>query len=335
MPKRLAPLLFALLAITLTALPVANAYAATPNTSSVSSSGNALRVSPVRTDLTIKPGESQTIEVGVTNLTKSTATLHALINDFGAGTDESGTPKIYLDDNSYAPSHGLKRYVDKISDVTVQPGEQKSVKTTIRIPANAAGGGYFGAVRFVPQAGDSSKQLSLSASVASLVLVTVPGNVTEQASISSFNVGRKDGNAATFFTNGKGLQSIIRIKDSGNVQVEPFGKVELRKGGKTLASYEVNNKDPRGSVLPDSIRKFNVDLNNKATSFGKYSLVGYLGYGNKGQLLTASTSFYVVPLPYIIAIVALVIALILAVIIFPRMLKSHDRKLLRKVRGKK
>lgn len=292
------------------------------------SGGNALKISPVRQDLVIKPGESKTVDVYVQNMTKQPASLQAIANDFTASDDESGTPKILLDKDSYAPSHGLKRYIAPINDFTLQPNEQKDIKVTISIPKNAAGGGYYGAVRFAPSSTNSNQQLSLSASVGSLLLVTVPGDITEQLGTVSFNVG-KGGNAGTFFVSGKDLQSYIRFKNGGNVQVYPFGKVTLKKSGKVLAAYEINNTDPRGAVLPDSIRKFTTSLGDKANSFGKYTVEGNFGYGTKGQLLSAKTTFYVVPLPYLIG-AGIIVLLIALAILAPRVLKSHDRKLLRK-----
>src|ERR1700729_3058498 len=69
--------------------------------------GNGLRVSPVRTDLTINAGTSQTVTVNVTNVTSQSATLQTIINDFVANPDESGDPAINLDPNQYASSHSL------------------------------------------------------------------------------------------------------------------------------------------------------------------------------------------------------------------------------------
>jgi P pilus assembly chaperone PapD len=51
------------------------------------SGGNGLRISPVRTDLTINPGQTQTVNVNVTNVTSSPATLQTIVNDFTASSD--------------------------------------------------------------------------------------------------------------------------------------------------------------------------------------------------------------------------------------------------------
>lgn len=336
--------------ISLGALPsTAKAQATTgPNTNTSPSNSSALRIAPVRADLVINPGETKTIDVSVTNVTDAPARLKGIVNDFGPSDDESGQPRIYLDENSSAPSRGLKKFVKPIGEQSFQAQERKTIKVAISMPDSAAGGGYYGTVRFVPITGDSSseKNVSLTGSVGTLLLVTVPGDIIEKAAVKSFNIARQNGatlgKASNFFTNGgkdgeggksKGLQAVFRVENKGNVQVAPFGKLLLKKSGKELATYELNNTTPRGNVLPDSIRRFQVDLGDKTTAFGKYSLEGNFGYGSSGQLISVKTSFFVVPLLYIIGAFILVAALIGGLIVAPRLLKSHDRKLLRKVRG--
>src|SRR5665213_264832 len=103
---------------------------------------NGLRVSPVRTDLTITPGKSQVTNISVTNVTPTTTTLQAVVNDFSASSDESGNPAIILDPTKFASSHSLKRYIAAIENFTLAPGQQKIVPVTINIPSSAAGGGY-------------------------------------------------------------------------------------------------------------------------------------------------------------------------------------------------
>lgn len=297
------------------------------------SGGNALKISPVRSDLTIKAGASQTIDVSVQNLTESTANLRAIVNDFIADPNETGQPNIILDETKSAPSHSLKQYVAPIQDVTLAPKEKKTVKVTITIPADAKAGGYFGAVRFAPISASTDKNVTLSASVGSLMLVKVPGDLQEKLSIVSFDI-RKDGDVGTFFTSNKDLEAVVRLKNDGNVQVEPFGKILLKKSGKTVAQYEINNTQPRGNVLPDSIRRFNVEL-DKVGTMGKYTMEGNFGYGTQGQLLSASTSFYVVPVWAIVTGIAIVLLILFLIFGLPRLIKNYNRRIIQKASGTK
>lgn len=299
------------------------------------SGGNALRISPVRTDLTIEPGKSKTVDVVVQNMSGSSAVLHPVINDFTVRPDnETGQPDIILDESKTAPRHSLKRYVGPLSDFTLKANEQKTIKVTVSIPAGTAGGGYYGAVRFEPASTNSNSQVSLSGSVGSLVLVRVPGNITEKVNIESFDV-RKDDVARRLFNTNKDLKAVVRFNNEGNVQLQPFGKINLKdRSGKVVATYEVNNTDPRGNVLPDSIRRFEINL-DKVGSFGKYTVEGNFGYGSNGQLLTASKSFWVIPTWMFILVGVLIAAIVAAIFLAPRLVKSYNARIIGKASRKR
>ena len=94
----------------------------------------------MRSDYVIEPGKSQTVNINVTNVTSTPATLQTIINDFTASKDESGNPAIILDPNSFASSHSLKRFIGPVSKFSLAPGESKQIPITISIPKAAAAG---------------------------------------------------------------------------------------------------------------------------------------------------------------------------------------------------
>jgi hypothetical protein len=291
-------------------------------------SGDALKVSPVRWDLEMDPGTTKVVDLFIQNLTSVPARLHPAINDFTASADESGKPSVILDEDKFAPNHSLKRFAQPMADITVQPREQKTVKLTIVVPKGAAGGGYYGAVRFSPAVDDGNKNVNLSASVGTLILLKVNGDTKEQMSVASFDV-RQNGKASTFFSNNKNLTLVVRFKNEGNVQVDPFGTVILKKSGKVIDTIQVNNKTPRGSVLPDSIRRFDENL-RKVGGFGKYTIEGSFGYGTSGQLLTVKKTFYVVPVAIILMAVAGLVVLLFLIFGLPRMIRAYNRRVIRR-----
>lgn len=291
--------------------------------------GNGYKISPVRVDLTVNKGASQTVTVYVQNVSSAKEDLQVVVNDFQARNDESGAPALLLNGQK-AGSHGLKQYISILNPtLSLQPNEQKAISVRISIPGNAVAGGYYGAIRVAPAGAVGDKNINLAASVASLILVKVPGNLTEQLSIAGFSAESKNGSPHTIFTSDKGLKAAVRFQNSGNIQEQPFGKILLKKGSKILKTYEINNSDLRGNVLPDSIRKFTVDL-GKVGSFGKYTLQGSFGYGSNGQLLSASTTFYIIPVG--IVVLALVILLVVLFLIFglPKIIRGHDQRVLRR-----
>lgn len=294
--------------------------------------GNGLRVSPVRTDLTVYPGKTEKVTINVTNVTNVPAVLQTIINDFVANPNESGEPAIIFDTKQFAPNHSLKRFASTSGNFSLGAGESKNVVININIPANAAGGGYYGAVRFAPAANENAanENVALAGSVGSLILVKVPGDVNEKLSIASFDA-RVNDRPSTFFLNNNDIDAVVRFQNEGNIQEQPFGKILLKnRSGKILATYEVNNTNPPGNVLPDSIRKFTIPLKDKVGSFGQFKLESNYGYGSGGQLLSASTTFYVIPLWLIIAFIAVVGLIVFIVFGVPRLIKAYNRRVLRK-----
>jgi hypothetical protein len=292
-----------------------------------STGGNGTRVAPVRTDLTMQPGSTKTISVFVTNVSGGPTTYKVVANDFTASDDESGAPALMLN-GEINDQHGLKKFMTAQSTIAVPSGAQKEIKVTISIPKGTAGGGYYGAIRFVPTTINDGGNLSLSGNVASLILVRVPGDVTEKLSLVSFDA-RKDNEPKTIFTSNKGIEGVIRFRNEGNIQEQPFGKIILKKGSRTIATYEMNGGEQPGNVLPDSVRRFTIDL-DKVGSFGKYTIEGNFGYGSNGQLLSAKTTFYVVPMWAIIIGLVIIAAILFLIFGLPRLLKNYNKRILRK-----
>ncbi|HET7320246.1 MAG TPA: DUF916 domain-containing protein [Candidatus Saccharimonadales bacterium] len=312
-------------ALALVAVPAIPVAAAATNTSG-NNSGNGLRISPIRTDIVIEPGTTKTVTVTVQDVSPNSMTVQAVINDFVASNDESGSPRLLLN-NQTAPSHSLKKLTGTLPNFSLQPNEQKDVTVTITVPKGYPGGGYYGAVRFVPAGTNPENTVSLSASVASLILVTIPGNYHEALSIASFDI-EQSGHIHSVFSKPNGLVAAVRFQNSGDVQEQPFGKVLVKKGDKVISSAELNNSDPRANVLPDSIRKFTVPLKGIG-SFGKYTVEANLGYAS-GQLLTAKTTFYVIPSALILGVIIAILAIILLVVVIPRIVRRHDQSVLRR-----
>lgn len=298
---------------------------------SATSSTNVLKASPVRTDVSIAPGASKVVEMTVTNLTNNPVVVSSIENDF-VSADEKGAPALILDANTYAPTHSLKRFLTKIPDTTVPASKSITVKLTITVPLGTQAGGYFGAVRFTPATGADGGQVNLNPSVASLVLLTVPGPTTEQLNLTNFDVQQKN-HTGTTFQSGDDLTVLLRFENKGNIQEGPFGKISVKNGKTAVYETDFNVTTPRDQVLPDGARKWDIPLKD-IKGFGYYTVTGTLTYGQKNTTIDISKSFWVIPQTYIIgAIVVLVllIALILFAIFFIR--HRMKRRLRNQIRG--
>jgi len=280
-----------------------------------SSADNVLKVSPLRTDVTIAAGTSKEVEVTVTNLTASPLTVDPIENDFIAG-DENGTPALILNANSYAPTHSLKRFMTPLTDVTIAGDTSKTIDVLITVPKTAQAGGYFGAVRFEPTIAGSGGQVNLSANVASLILLTVPGPAVEKLNLTDFDIQQNNITGA-YFQTPKNLSAYIRFQNEGNLQESPFGVVDIKNGNKEVYEANFNVAEPRDVILPDSARHWQIPLEHVGT-FGHYTVTATLAYGQDNQTIEITKSFWVIPLYVIIgAIVALLVLIgIIILIIF-------------------
>ncbi len=297
---------------------VVSVFLAVGQVSTAAADTNTLKVSPVRSDIEIKPGESQIVRTTITNLTNEEISVRPVTNDF-VSRDERGTPSLILDENEFAPSHSLKRFMQPLEDFTIPARQAKVIEVTINVPEDAKPGGYFGAVRFAPTDPGSGGQVNLSASVASIILLKVPGDLVEKLDLTSFTI-QQNGKAASYFSSPKNLEAAIRFQNSGNVQVGPFGKLTVTKGDKVVYEADFNSQTPREVTLPDSARRWEIPL-DKIENFGHYTLSAIFTYGEKNQSLEVTKTFWVVPIWAIVAgivgillIIGLIVAGILALI---------------------
>ncbi len=285
--------------------------------------GNGFRVSPVREELTIQPGKTETVDVSVENITNENIIAHPIVNDFVASDQENGEPRLILDNSAPPSGNSFKTLVGQLPDTPLKPHERKTVKVTLNVPANAAAGGYYGAVRFSPASIADDKQVALTASVGVLFLVKVPGNILEKLDMITLGASLKD-KASSFFTRSPDA-TVVRLKNSGAIHLQPFGRIEVKDWrGHVISNQEFNNVDPRGNVLPNSIRKFTTPLKANA-KFGRYTVYANLGYSSSGQLISGQSTFWVIPWLFIIAL-AIVITLIVLTVLYIRRKRAKKNR---------
>lgn len=272
---------------------------------------NGFLVSPVRSELTIDPGKSETVKLTIENATNSATIARPIVNDFEPSKDESGQPKILLDENAPPTANSFRSLVGNLQPIPLGPKEKKELSVKIAVPGNASAGGYYGAVRFVSEQEGNDKNVALSASVGTIFLIKVPGTLTEKLDLVQFTAA-KNGSNGRFFVNSGNMSIVTRLKNNGNIHVKPYGKVTITdRSGKTVEAYEFNSVDPRANVLPNSTRKFDDKLKNQKW-FGQYTVTANFGYGSGGSLITAKTTFWVIPTWVIIIFVAVLVLLVVA-----------------------
>jgi hypothetical protein len=268
------------------------------------SPGQGLEISPPVIELTANPGQTVTTNIGVRNVTAGVLFATADVNDFGAGSDENGNPKILLDESGET-RYSLRYWVQPLPSLTLAPQELQNTQVKIVVPANAEPGGHYGVVRFTATAPSMhGTGVALSASVGALVLLRVNGAITENLSVVQFGATQNE-KFASFFEHGP-LTFVVRLQNNGNVHEDPQGSISITGTfGEKVASVAVNTIG--GNVLPASIRRFESTMSNKQL-FGHYTAHLDLTYAGSKTVIAAA-SFWVIPWKLLLLIlVGLIVA---------------------------
>jgi hypothetical protein len=315
------------------------AAATPPSPTPPGSPGQGLEISPPVMELSANPGQTVTAVIRVRNVTSGEliATGHA--DDFGAGTDENGEPKILINETG-ATRYSLKYWVSGVPDLTLAPQELKTTVVTIAVPKDAEPGGHFGVIRFTAVPPNlKGTGVALSASVGTLVLMKVNGPVTEKLSLASFETQQggqkpcqpgqscKEPHPSSFFEHGP-VDFVVRVHNEGTVHEKAQGTITVTNMlGRKVGEVAVNPKG--GNVLPDSVRKFQQGLASNRM-FGYYTAMLKLTYAG-GKTLEGKLSFWVIPWKLILIVMLLLVVLFLLGRIG---LRKYNESIIRKARGR-
>lgn len=269
--------------------------------------GQGLEISPPLLDLKGDPGQTIKSEIKIRNVTKETLVVKAQFEDFVASGEE-GQPKILLNPEEKSP-YSIKDWLGATPTITLAPEQRETIPVTITIPQDASPGGHYGVVRFTGTPPElEGTGVSLSASVGTLILVNVSGDVTESAKIIELFTS-KNGKRASLFEYGP-VNFTLRIENNGNIHLKPKGTMQVTNVfGKTVYLGQIN-QDGR-NVLPGSIRKFEQTMGNKFL-FGPHTLKADVVYGSNNQIISDSVTFWVIPYKLIIGTILIVFLIVFA-----------------------
>lgn len=274
------------------------------------SAGSGLNITPTRSELRVERGKVDVVSVSLKNVSGTDIIAKVFINDFESD-DVSGEPRLITDPNKELAT-SIRRFLVGVTDVELAKDETKTFDIPVQIPDDASPGAYYGVVRYVasPKVGGSSDsgQVSLTASVGTLVLIEVPGDIKEQVQLRGVKIFAKDKDS-TLFTRVPS-QVGIELRNTGNTFSKPFGTVSVKNMfGKTVHTYELNDSIPKANILPNSTRLFKDELKG-VNSPGRYVVTANISYANGGDILTGTKTFWLIPLWLIILLFVVVLMLL-------------------------
>lgn len=288
-------------------------------------SGSGLSISPTISQFTIKPGDKATVKITLKNITVDNVTAQGFVNDF-TSDGSTGNPKILTNEKNPTPN-SIRNFVYGLTDIPLQRGEQKDVSIGLQVPKGTTPGAYYGIIRYkaIPASGGAPApgQVALTASVGTIVLVTVPGNIHEQVQLNELNVYR-GGRSSSFFLNPP--TSIgVGVANFGNGFVAPFGNVEVHNMfNKSVISYQLNNPKQPGNILPGSSRLFTQNIKGIHT-IGRYTVIASVSYGQGSQVLSLQKNIWYIPWWFAVLFILIVAGLIYLALRTYRAYRSDNR----------
>lgn len=254
---------------------------------------------PPRLEVTLKAGEVISKEIKIRNESKVDKLITTSIQDFIV-IDNHGTPlQIENTDqsvNRWAASSWIQVSPTKL---LLKPGETKALVLTIIAPENAIPGGHYAMIIHTPDGNLTMNQTgtAVEAKVGTLVYVTIPGTVNENASIKKFSAPRLSEYGPIDFK--------TTVTNLSDIHITPAGTIKVTNlFGLPVAKINLSNTN----IFPYTSREF-INTLDKKFLFGRYQAQINAVYGTTGQLLTATLFFWVIP--YKIVIVTLLILVIL------------------------
>ncbi len=265
---------------------------------------NGLSAIPPRSEIEVKAGQANTQSIKVRNESTETKTVTISTRDFIV-TDNQGTPQ-FIDNLSDAVSNrwSASSWIQlSTTSLTIKPGETKALSFTVIPPENALPGGHYAAIVYSPDSAyiGNSTGASIQTNVGTLVYITIPGDINQNALVQSFSAPK--------FSEFGPIDFKATIKNSSDIHIQPVGAITVKNwfGGKTaqLALDQTN-------IFPYTTRDFQNTLNKKWL-FGRYQATLNAVYGTAGGLISATIFFWVIPWRLIILILA-AIAIILTLV---------------------
>lgn len=266
-----------------------------------------IKISPVRTEELVDPGETLEVEMQVTNNSNEAKILFAYLRDFKSYEDESGRAKLIVPGSE--EGYFLASWIEITTEgIEFAAGEKKTVPYKIHVPATAGPGGYYGAILFGTSppklhldSEDKGAGMAIAQQTGSLILLHVKGEVQEEARIREFNTRKR------IYGTPFDVEFVVRIENLGNVHIKPQGLISVKNMmGKETAAIRVN--DTGGNILPKDVRRFVYNWTGD-NGFGRYKADLGISYGTAAdqggqgkQSLVTEIYFWIIPWRIIVPI---------------------------------
>lgn len=257
-------------------------------------------VGPGKQEMTLKPGESKTVPLTVTNRTGETRTFEIGFEDVAGSADPMQTVTLL---GAARGHYSLKDFMSVAERTFVlKQGEQAIVPVKVSVPNDAEAGGKYGSVvvSTVSDAPAGGNGTAIVSRIGTLFFVTVPGKILSEGKVSKFEtVGKK-----TVYGSGP-VDFDVLFENSGNVHLNPYGQIDIRDiFGGHVASLRL---DP-WFALPESVRSRVVTWND-TPAWGIYKATARINRGYGDIVDEKSLTIVVLPAKAVAGFIGIIVLL--------------------------
>ena len=249
-------------------------------------------VGPGKVELAIKPGESKTIMITVSNRTGVPKVFDLMAEDAKGSSNPNETLVLLGDDRG---PYSLKDYVSvPASQFTLGHNQRARVPVTVTIPADAEPGGLYGSLlvsTVTKEATDggidgTAPKSAVIARIGTLFFITIPGQVTKDGSLRDFGTAP----LKKVYQEGP-LNFGLLFENRSNVHLAPYGEIRIHNFFNEEVGYM--ELEP-WFVLPQSLRLREVTW-NRDVLFGRYTATAYINRSYDDVIDERSFVFWVLP----------------------------------------
>jgi len=248
-------------------------------------SGQTLEIIPPTQEVSADPGETVTVTSRIRNSSNDTLPVTVTVQGFVAEGVEGQVA--LTSDNPYSVAAWTRV---EPANFDLPPGEERTVRATISVPENAAGGRYGSFVFAVTPEEDSGGNAAVSQQIASLFLLRISGPATESLQLADFSVPS--------FQEFGPVPFRLTFANGGNVHVKAYGLINVRDMfGNNVQDVVVTGHN----IFPEASRVIEVALDNKIL-IGKFTATAIMYYGSTNDVITKDVTFYVFPIRIAVAL---------------------------------
>lgn len=274
--------------------------------------------------LTGKPGEKIQATIQVRNSSAEPMTVESIVQDFVVGADGK-TPEPV--DSETSNRWSLASWVEVFpATQVVQPRQTANVNLVITVPPDALPGGHYAMVLHEPMKNamtDDQGNLvvddtaaRIAQRVGSLLYFVVDGPVNEEAFIRNVTFPKLTEKGPVPFT--------FEVENLSDIHIKPQVTVDIYNVfGQKVDSIVIESQN----VFPFVSRQFEGQW-NRVWGIGPYQAKLTMSYGTQGRIAMAASSFWLIPLTYVwaaIAVIAIVAIIILLIIRFIKKRQGSEK----------